>query len=205
MIRTKEDLRYYLEQDRLALHMTKDRPGPLDEIWKYQIVLRKAEYYSNKADRTLLDKVLKRYYQRRLHKLSIKYTTQIPINVCGPGLSIAHLGASGLNSHARIGRNLRMQIGVVVGGSQSTPGRYPVLGDNVYLGAGAKVLGGVTIADDVAIGANAVVVRDITEPGTTHAGIPAKKISDHNSHAYIDERVLAELERVRATGKGDSE
>lgn len=44
-----------------------------------------------------------------------------------------------------------------------------------YVGTGAKILGGVKIANNVAIGANAVVVKDILEPKTTHAGVPAKK------------------------------
>jgi serine O-acetyltransferase len=47
------------------------------------------------------------------------------------------------------------------------------------------VIGPVTIADDVAVGANAVVIRDITEPGTTWAGIPARKVSDMDSHRNL--------------------
>ena len=46
-------------------------------------------------------------------------------------------------------------------------------------------MGDITIADDVAIGANAVVIRSITEPGTTWAGVPARKISNHSSRSNL--------------------
>ncbi len=190
MIKTKEDLKYYLEQDRLNLKQTKLKPSWNDEVWKYEIYLRKHEYYHNKGKKNLIDRIMLRHYRKKHHKWSMLYTTGIPINVCGPGLSIAHFGAIYINSQAKIGKNLRIQSGVTIGGSSSTPDKFPVLGDNVYIGTGAKVLGGVTIANCVAIGANAVVVKDILEESTTHAGVPSKKISDNSSEFYIDKRVF---------------
>ncbi len=190
MIKTKEDLKYYIEQDRLNLHIQHEKPKWNDDIWKYEIILRKLEYYTNKEKKGLFDKILLKHYTKKHHKLSMLYTTSIPVNVCGPGLSIAHFGSIYVNGKSKIGKNLRIQSGVTIGGSYSTPGKFPILGDNVYIGTGAKVIGGVTIADDVAIGANAVVVKDILEPGTSHAGVPTHKTSDHNSHPYIDKRVL---------------
>ncbi len=192
MIKTKVDLKYYLEQDRLNLHINKLKPSSYDEVWKYEIILRKHEYYHNKEKKGLLGKLLLKHYSKKHHKWSMRYTTSIPINVCGPGLSIAHFGGIYVNSQAKVGKNFRIQTGVVVGGSSSTPDKYPIIGDNVYIGSGAKVLGGVTIANNVAIGANAVVVKDILEPKTTHAGVPSKKISDHTSEFYIDKRVYTE-------------
>ena len=56
---------------------------------------------------------------------------------------------------------------------------------NCYLGSGAKVIGEVSIADNVAVGAGAVVTKDITEPGTTWAGVPARKISDRDSRSNL--------------------
>lgn len=53
-----------------------------------------------------------------------------------------------------------------------------MLGKNVDLGIGAKIIGGVTIADNIKIGANAVVTKSFTEPGITIAGVPAKKIKE---------------------------
>ena len=190
MIRTKEDLKYYMEQDRLALHMDKPRPSRADIPWRYEIVLRKLEYYHNLKKKGLFARVVRAYYRSRHHRLSEKYFTLVSINTCGPGLSIAHMGMIRINAKAKIGKNLRVQTGVIIGGTPSKPGAFPVIGDNVYIGAGAKVFGGVKIADRVAIGANAVVVKDILKEGTTHAGVPAKKISDHSSENYIDKRVF---------------
>ena len=52
---------------------------------------------------------------------------------------------------------------------------FSKIGNNVYIGMSARILGNITIADNVVIGANAVVTKSIAEPGITVAGIPAKK------------------------------
>lgn len=54
MIKTKEDLKYYLAQDRLNLKFEKTKPSSRDTIWKYEIILRKHEYYHNKKKRQLI-------------------------------------------------------------------------------------------------------------------------------------------------------
>jgi serine O-acetyltransferase len=61
----------------------------------------------------------------------------------------------------------------------------PIIGNNVYIGTGARILGNITIAHNVVIGANSVVTKSITEQGITVAGVPAKKISNVDSKAYI--------------------
>lgn len=60
-------------------------------------------------------------------------------------------------------------------------GGVPKIGNNVFIGTGAKVIGGITIADGVAVGANAVVTSSILEENITVAGVPARKISNHSS------------------------
>lgn len=80
----------------------------------------------------------------------------------GPGLYIGHHGAIFL--HCDAGRRLSVGQCVTIGykgAGKST--RWPRLGDNVYIGAGAKVIGDITIGDDVVIGANTVVTRDIPD------------------------------------------
>lgn len=65
-------------------------------------------------------------------------------------------------------------------------GGVPTIGNNVYLGSGCKVIGAVKVADNVAVGANAVVTKDVLEEGIAVAGIPAKKVSNNNSwHAVF--------------------
>jgi len=193
MIKTKEDLLYYLEQDKINLkRKNQKKPNKNDIVWKYEIILRYYEYYHNKEHKSFIDKLKLKHYSKLHTKYTNMYTTSIPINVTGPGLSIAHLGAIYVNSRAKVGKNLRIQSSVVVGGEAKHPNKLPIIGDNVYLGTGAKVIGAIKIADDVAIGANCVVCKDILESGTTWAGVPAKKISDNNSHLYIAPELIGD-------------
>jgi serine O-acetyltransferase len=63
--------------------------------------------------------------------------------------------------------------------------KAPKIGNNVFIGPGAKIFGDIEIADNVAIGVNSVVNKSFLEPGITIAGIPAKKISNQGSGHLI--------------------
>jgi serine O-acetyltransferase len=89
----------------------------------------------------------------------------------GPGLFISH-GQSTVLSAERIGANLWVHQGVTVGWDYQGA-RRPVIGDDVFIGAGAKILGAITVGDGARIGANAVVVCDVPA-GSTAVGIPAQ-------------------------------
>ena len=125
---------------------------------------------------------MEQIYKLLHHRNSVKLVIVIGPNCCGKGLSIAHTGTIQINGDARVGYNLRIQEGVTIGAGS---GGVPTIGNNVYLGSGCKVIGNVKIADDCAVGANAVVVKDVLEKGITVAGVPAKKISDNNSHSSV--------------------
>ena len=88
----------------------------------------------------------------------------------GPGLFVSH-GQGTILSAERIGANLQVHQGVTVGWDYRGE-RCPVIGDGVFIGAGAKILGSVTVGDGARIGANAVVVCDVP-PGATAVGVPA--------------------------------
>jgi serine O-acetyltransferase len=90
----------------------------------------------------------------------------------GPGLVILHSFGIVINSSVRAGRNLVLEHGVTIGAEK---GQCPVLGDNVFIGAGAKVIGNVRVGSDVKIGANAVVTKDLPD-GATAVGVPARVI-----------------------------
>lgn len=185
MIDSKKAYQYYLEQDRIALGRKQDRRPRLfgDEIWKLERLLRKVEYDSNCRD-GFAAFVIGKYHKFRFHRLSVRLGMTIPPNVFGPGLSIPHYGTIVVHGNVRAGRNCRLQEGVTIGATNGSH-EAAVIGDNCYFGSGAKVIGAVRIADDVAVGANAVVTADIAEPGTTWAGIPAKKISGRDSHSNL--------------------
>lgn len=90
----------------------------------------------------------------------------------GPGFSIAHASGIVIHRHARIGSHFRIQHQVTIGQRNH---KVPVIGNNVFCGCGAKVLGAITIGDNVKIGANAVVVHDVPSDCTV-VGIPAKVV-----------------------------
>jgi len=95
----------------------------------------------------------------------------------GPGLVLIHATGIVINGRVRAGANLHLEHQVTIGaeGRQS-----PVIGDDVFIGAGAKVIGAVTIGDGARVGANAVVVDDVP-PHTTVVGIPAKVVRRRES------------------------
>lgn len=180
MIITKKDLRFYLEADKVALRKKIQRPKIFsDEIWKFQILLRKYEYYNN-CKSNKFNRLLKIYYRYNFHKMSIKLNFSIPINVFCAGLSIAHYGTIVVNSNARIGENCRIQENVTIGATSGNT-KAPTIGNNVFIGTGAKVIGDIKIGNGVVIGAGAVVTKSFIENNITIAGVPAKKISNNNS------------------------
>ena len=91
--------------------------------------------------------------------------------IIGPGLFISH-GQGTILSAERIGANLWVHQGVTVGWDYRGD-RRPIIGDDVFIGAGAKILGAITVGTAAQIGANAVVVCDVP-PGATAVGIPAR-------------------------------
>ena len=114
-------------------------------------------------------------------QIGIKCNIEIPLNVCGKGLSIAHTGPIIINSGARIGENCRIHVGVNIGTQIGLADSAPTIGNNVYIAPGAKLFGKIEIADNIIIGANAVVNKSFTEKGIAIAGVPAKKISDNGT------------------------
>jgi serine O-acetyltransferase len=90
----------------------------------------------------------------------------------GGGLYIAHPYGTVIMPD-RIGNNCSIVHNVTIGMRNESD--FPSIGDNVFIGAGARVLGGVRIGDGAKIGANAVVIKDVP-PGATMVGIPARQV-----------------------------
>ena len=91
----------------------------------------------------------------------------------GKGLFIDHGTGVVIGQTAIIGDNVTMFHGVTLGGTgnEKTKKRHPTIGNNVFIGSGAKVLGNINIGNNVKIGANAVVLKDVEE-GRTIVGVP---------------------------------
>jgi serine O-acetyltransferase len=142
-------------------------------IWHFQRRLRITEYYynTNKKIAYVLSRV-------RLNKIENKYGLHIGINVCGKGLKIMHIGSILTNGKVRMGENVSLHINTSFV-AQGVTGDVPIIGNGVVVGVGASVVGGIRIADNVAVGANAVVTKDILEENIAVAGVPAKKVSNN--------------------------
>lgn len=183
MILNKNDLLYYLECDRISLNRRRNysfverikRLIVRDEIWYFQKVLRRTEYYTNIKKNTF-QKILYLHYYLKLRKISIRLGFSIPVNVFGPGLSIAHYGTIIVNKGAKVGANCRLHANVNIGTAAGDKHKAPRLGDNIYIGPGAKIFGSIVLANNIAIGANAVVNKSFDEENIMIAGVPAKRV-----------------------------
>jgi len=106
----------------------------------------------------------------------------------GPGLYLPHLGAIVIGSGCVVGRNCTIAHNVTIGhgGGRSRSGSgNPVIGDRVYIGPGAILIGPITVGDDALIGAGAVVVKSVPPCGVV-VGNPARLIGRSGSFDLID-------------------
>lgn len=117
---------------------------------------------------------------------SIRYGIVIPFGTrIGPGFFIGHFGGIVVSGLATIGRNCNISQGVTIGlGSRGPRKGIPQLGDNVYIGPGAKVLGNIHIGNNVAIGANCVVTKDVPDNAVV-VGVPGRVISFKGAEEYV--------------------
>ena len=122
----------------------------------------------------------------------------------GKGLLIDHGMGVVIGETTEIGDNCTIYQGVTLGGTGKDKGkRHPTLGNNVLVGAGAKVLGPIKIGDNVKIAANAVVLQEVP-PNSTAVGVPARVVKrdgvkvDPLDHIHIPDPVAMELCRLDA-------
>jgi len=138
-------------------------------------------YPSFKAQ--LYHKISKYFYTKK-HFLIARYISEKakrktgieihPGATIGKNLFIDHGLGVVIGETAIIGNNVTMFHGVTLGGTGKDKGkRHPTIGNNVFIGSGARLLGNITIGDNVKIGANAVVLNDIPSKATV-VGIPGK-------------------------------
>jgi serine O-acetyltransferase len=116
-----------------------------------------------------------------------KFGIVIPeYTVIGPGLFINRFGGIYVNGDAIIGSNVNLTHGIMLGQQNRGPLMgSPIVGDRVFIAAGAKIIGRVRIGDGAVVGANAVVTKDVPDNAVV-GGIPAKVISLHGSEGYIN-------------------
>lgn len=145
-----------------------------NEVWyifHYIRHLRYVEYYQDKNKLKFLWHFF--WYKR----LGFKLRMTIYPNTIGPGFRIYHAGDFvHVGPNVRIGRNCTMLPGVVFGNKTEVPDdKSVIVGDDCYFGLGVKILGIVKIGNNVTVGANAVITKDIPDNAIV-GGVPAKII-----------------------------
>jgi serine O-acetyltransferase len=121
----------------------------------------------------LLRKLLSLVYRILFKWVQIVTGIELPCEVeIGRNFVIDHFGGIVISGYAKFGDNCRIRNGVVVGLQRVEDAVAPVIGNNVDIGSGAKVLGRIRIGNDVLIGANAVVISDVPDHSVA-AGVPA--------------------------------
>lgn len=168
-IRTREDLAAWAAADAAMNGVERWRPrhALTRGVVHFLHVLRLCEYWENQPGPVA--RVMSGVYKVRLRRLSERLGFDVGRHTAGPGLSIAHSGLLVIHPDARIGARCRIHQGVTIG---ATAGGVPVIGDDVFIGPNALVLGGVTIGDRAFIFPSAVVTCDVPD-GHAAAGVPA--------------------------------
>jgi serine O-acetyltransferase len=119
----------------------------------------------------------------------LRYLTGVEIHPgasIGQGFFIDHGMGVVIGETAEIGRGVTLYHGVTLGGTSLQKGkRHPTIGDRVVVGAGAKVLGAITVGEDTRIGANAVVVKSVP-PNTVVVGVPGQNVARSIPHRSSD-------------------
>lgn len=175
----KEDLQAARDRDpaaRSAVEVALAYPG-VHAVWAHRI----AHAMWNKSDNLKLP--------ARLISQAARFATGIEIH---PGAKIGrrffidHGMGVVIGETAEVGEDVMIYHGTTLGGTSLNKGkRHPTIGNGVTIGAGAKILGPITLGDNSQVGANAVLVHDLDED-TTAVGIPAKPVGKTPQEQNLD-------------------
>ena len=187
--RMRRDVRTVRERDpaaRSALEVVLCYPG-VHAIWGHRV-----SNWLWRHGRTLLARICSAFTQR-LTGVDIH-----PAAILGPGLFIDHAIGVVIGETAEVGTDVTIYHGVTLGGTSLERGkRHPTVGARVTIGAGAKVLGPITIGHGSRIGANAVVVKPVP-PDSVVVGVPGQVIMRKHARAAtapadLDNAVLPDV------------
>lgn len=173
----------YMFKSRVRKIMAAVKEEPAYKIMKWQILSRKTDYYKYRINNnpSILEKIMYIYYIKRRNHISKQLGLEIETGNIGKGLMIYHYaGGIVINGNSIIGENCHLHGNNCIGNAGPNNLRCPIIGNNVMIGVGAKIIGNVKIVDNVKIAAGAVVIKDILEEGCTVAGIPAKIVKHAN-------------------------
>ena len=178
----KQDLRRYTIDKPLTLRVflkcfyILNIPG-----LKFTIIHRYCQYYRRK------NRLLFYFFMLWLRHLKVKYGFDISYRTTiGKGLYIGHFGGIVINGDAVIGENCNLSQGVTIGVLvRGNKVGNPTIGDRVFIGPGATLLGGITIGNDVLIGANAIVTFDVPDNAVVASPLATIISYEKGSEGYI--------------------
>lgn len=133
IIASKSDLQEFLSADKKELGRSSEKPAMTDFVWRFEISLRHLEYYHNLRHQNFFQMIFKRYWHVRYLVNSLLCGFEIPLNVFGKGLSIAHRGTIVVNGSASVGENCRIHTCVNIGIAPGFNGLAPAIGNDVYI------------------------------------------------------------------------
>lgn len=182
--KTLRELKHYIRRDlkyvnghpyRALISRYLFEPG-----FRYCFWLRLARYCFLKGKKAILPflicRMILKHYSYKF-SFDISFRSQID-----PGLVIAHFGYIIVTSNTKIGENCTLRPGVVFGKKLTATTGGPIVGDNVDFGVGTVIVGNVRIGNNVIVGANSVVTKDVPD-NCVIAGSPARIIR------YLDEQI----------------
>ena len=185
MINSKEDLRFYIEEDRKRnlkfvknynvlkyyynILLTKNENYLAFRLLKN---LRKLEYSINcQKGKSFWGNLIYRYRHIRYSRLCFEYGITLPLNKIGYGLYIPHIIGGGIIANCKsIGNYCAINCNVLLGNKHTG---VPTIGNNVDMTSGCKIIGGITVGNNVIIAPNTVVVKDVPDNAIV-VGIPAR-------------------------------
>lgn len=186
---TKEELKQAIAQDMLRYEIRK----PVSWITflnyfyiqvvpglKFTIIYRYCQYYRRR------NRLLFYFFFLWLRRLKFKYGIDISYRThIGKGLYIGHFGGIVIHGDAIIGENCNLSQGITIGVlNRGKKTGVPRIGNRVFIGPGAVILGGIAIGNDALIGTNAIVTFDVPDRSVV-ASPTASIVSDQGSSSYI--------------------
>ena len=179
MIKTKKELNFYLEEDkkqfpmsipwRLGIYIGNEK----SHAWRLVRALRYYEYALNNSN-SLFGKIRLIFRKIRYSQLRLKTGIFLPPNTIGYGLKILHFNGGIYINAKSIGNYCILTSGVVVGAKNNQDCK-PIIGNNVNLTLGCKIIGEIKIGDNVVVAPNSVVIKDVADNEVV-SGIPAQII-----------------------------
>ncbi|MDD6201777.1 MAG: serine acetyltransferase [Lachnospiraceae bacterium] len=174
------DMKRYYGESSLTLKEKLAKPLQV----KYLIVYRKASFYGSKSPAGI-------WYRLRLKRLSEKSGIQIPTKtIIGKGFYIGHFGTVIINPDVVIGENVNIAAGVTIGKTnRGSKMGVPKIGNRVWIGTNAVIVGDITIGDDVLIAPNAYVNTDVPSHSVVLGNPGAIHPRENATEGYINRTV----------------